>query len=108
MQGEDSGVLEQKVLEALLTKRAPGLARSCTQLGLSCSELTQSWFPCLFAATLPAEATARVWDALLVEGPKVLFRVGLALFKVCTWKSPFLCVPAPVHGHVRVHLAAIG
>ena len=88
MQGEDSGVLEQQVLEALLAKRAPGLARSCTQLGLSCRELTESWFPCLFAATLPAEATARVWDAVLVEGPKVLFRVGLALFKVCS--SPLM------------------
>lgn len=46
-------------------------------------DLLQCRFPCLFTATLPAETTARVWDALMVEGPKVLFRVGLALLKVC-------------------------
>ena len=28
------------------------------------------------------QTTARVWDALLNEGPKILFRVGLALMRI--------------------------
>lgn len=33
----------------------------------------------LYCNSLPAETTARVWDALFNEGPKILFRVALAL-----------------------------
>lgn len=40
------------------------------------------WFLCLFCTSLPSETAARVWDALLHEGTKVLFRVALALLKL--------------------------
>lgn len=39
--------------------------------------------PCPLArCLLRSQTTARVWDALLHEGPKVLFRVALALLKL--------------------------
>ena len=41
-----------------------------------------SWFVALFANALPVETTLRVWDAFLLEGSKVLHRVGLALLRV--------------------------
>lgn len=37
---------------------------------------------CLFATSVPSETVARIWDALFNEGPKILFRVALALLKL--------------------------
>jgi hypothetical protein len=48
-------------------------------LGCEASLLATDWYLCLFATSLPAEAAARVWDCLLLEGRKVLHRLGLAL-----------------------------
>lgn len=39
---------------------------------------------CLFLHCLPIETAARVWDVLMSEGAKVIFRVGLTFFKVST------------------------
>ena len=44
--------------------------------------MTRSWFSSLFCTALPAETAVRIWDVLFLEGPKILFRVALALFKV--------------------------
>lgn len=44
-------------------------------------EVTHSWFSSLFCTALPAETAVRIWDVLFLEGPKILFRVALALFK---------------------------
>eukprot|EP01027_Heterolobosea_sp_BB2_P016718 GEZU01023755.1.p1 GENE.GEZU01023755.1~~GEZU01023755.1.p1 ORF type:complete len:134 (-),score=46.70 GEZU01023755.1:18-419(-) len=40
------------------------------------------WFTCIFSGSLPIDVTLRVWDSLIFEGDKVLFRIGLALFKL--------------------------
>lgn len=74
--------VEQRVLETLLASRCPKLSDTLERVGLEPSYLTAEWFPCLFVTALPPETVARVWDVLMVEGPKVLLRVGLALFKV--------------------------
>jgi Rab-GTPase-TBC domain len=36
---------------------------------------------CLYATSLPMETVARVWDTLMIEGPKILFRVAIAILK---------------------------
>ena len=46
------------------------------------SIIATDWYLCLFSTSLPAETVARVWDALFNEGPKILYRVALALLKV--------------------------
>lgn len=51
------------------------------ELGCDISLLATDWFLCLFATSLPSESAARVWDALFNEGPKVLYRVSLALLR---------------------------
>ena len=43
---------------------------------------TTSWFMSLFIGTLPVETTLRVWDVLFYEGPRTIFRVALAIFKL--------------------------
>lgn len=42
---------------------------------------TTAWFMSLFVGTLPIESVLRVWDCLFLEGPKILFRFALAIFK---------------------------
>ncbi|KAK9807100.1 hypothetical protein WJX73_005022 [Symbiochloris irregularis] len=79
---EDAGYVEQRMLEQLLVKQCPRVRTALAQNKLDFEDLTGGWFPCLFACTLPVETSARVWDCLLCEGPKVMFRVAVALFKM--------------------------
>lgn len=74
--------VELGALAKLLRPRQPRLAKHVFD-ALSCdaSLLATEWFLCLFATSLPAETTARLWDSLFVEGNKVLHRAALALLK---------------------------
>ena len=74
--------VEQRVFEALAERKFPRLLEVFDRLECSMGRLTEEWFKCLFVTVLPAETTARVWDCMFVEGPKVLHRVGLSLLKV--------------------------
>mmetsp|Transcript_46329 Transcript_46329/g.117311 ORF Transcript_46329/g.117311 Transcript_46329/m.117311 type:complete len:370 (-) Transcript_46329:421-1530(-) len=74
--------VEMKSLAELLAKKEPALAAHMDKLGCDVNLVATDWFLCLFCTTLPIETAARVWDTLLFEGPKVLYRVALALFKM--------------------------
>ena len=62
--------------------KLPRLAAHLEVLQCDMSILATDWFLCLFCTSLPAETAVRMWDALLFEGTKILFRVGLALLKM--------------------------
>ena len=70
------------MLEALAARRCPRLVAALAAADAPLASLAAPWFPALFAGALPAETVARVWDCLMLEGPKVLFRVALALAMV--------------------------
>ena len=36
----------------------------------------------LFSTNMPIELTLRIWDIFFIEGRKILYRVGLAIFKI--------------------------
>ena len=74
--------VEQRVFEAMAERKFPRLLEVFDRLECSMGRLTEEWFKCLFVTVLPAETTARVWDCMFVEGPKVLHRVALSLLKV--------------------------
>lgn len=82
MQATRAGAVEQRVLEALAARRCPRLVAALARADAPLTALAAPWFPALFAGALPAETVARVWDCLMLEGPKVLFRVALALATV--------------------------
>ncbi len=42
-----------------------------------------AWIHFLTDLSLCIQTAMRVWDSLLLEGPKVLYRVAIALLKVC-------------------------
>jgi cytochrome c553 len=51
-------------------------------LNVRSADFLSAWLLSLFVRSLPSETAARVWDALLCEGPKVLVRVAVALLKM--------------------------
>ena len=63
--------VEMRALRELVEAKLPRLAAHMSALGCDMSLLATDWFLCLFCTALPPETAARVWDALLVEGPKV-------------------------------------
>lgn len=73
--------VEARTLENLLTIKAPRVAEKLRALRVSAAAFYADWLLSLFVRALPAESAARVWDALLCEGPKVLVRYAVALLK---------------------------
>mmetsp|Transcript_20039 Transcript_20039/g.55778 ORF Transcript_20039/g.55778 Transcript_20039/m.55778 type:complete len:409 (+) Transcript_20039:44-1270(+) len=72
---------EMRTLGVLMAKKVPRLYKHFQDLGCDVSIIATDWFLCLFATSLPPEVAARVWDVLLFEGSKILFRTSLALLK---------------------------
>ena len=70
------------MFDVLVERKHPRLIEVFDRLECSLGGLTGEWFSRMFTTALPAETTARVWDCLMVEGPKVLFRAALSLIKV--------------------------
>ncbi|MDP2439411.1 MAG: hypothetical protein Q8P67_27000, partial [archaeon] len=75
--------VNQQVFEILLAEHLPAVAEHIRVLnppiGVVC---ILPWFMCLFVGFLPMEDTYKLLDNLLLEGPSVLFKVALALFKL--------------------------
>ena len=71
------------MFDVLVERKHPRLIEVFDRLECSLGGLTGEWFSRMFTTALPAETTARVWDCVMVEGPKVLFRAALSLIKVC-------------------------
>jgi len=73
--------VELRVLQAQLVRKLPKVAVHLEALECSVAAIASSWFATLFTTLLPAETTARVWDALLLEGHKVAQRTALAILR---------------------------
>mmetsp|Transcript_10991 Transcript_10991/g.27858 ORF Transcript_10991/g.27858 Transcript_10991/m.27858 type:complete len:457 (-) Transcript_10991:39-1409(-) len=70
-------------LGALLEKKFPRLHAHMSRHDCSDPSLfATDWFLTLMCKSLPAETAARVWDTVLSEGSKVLYRASLALLKL--------------------------
>ena len=89
LQGSAGLNVEQRMFDVLVERKHPRLMEVFDRLECSLSGLTGEWFSRMFTTALPAETTARVWDCVMVEGPKVLFRAALSLIKVSVMLLPF-------------------
>lgn len=74
--------VEMGVLDELMRSKLPKLGVHLTRIGVDISIVATDYFLCLFCTVMPSETAMRIWDALLLEGPKVLYRVALTLLKV--------------------------
>lgn len=87
VQGTSGLNVEQRMFDVLVQRKHPRLIEVFDKLECSLGSLTGEWFSRMFTTVLPAETTARVWDCVMVEGPKVLFRAALSLIKVSLHSS---------------------
>ena len=67
----------EKLMERFLPKVSQYLENEC----IPTSSYASRWFMTIFSS-LPFHCTIRIWDCYISEGPKILFRVALAIMKV--------------------------
>lgn len=78
-QGALGAAVEPRVLEALVTKKLPRVHEHlAVKLECGMAAVAGGWFATMFTDVLPPETVARIFDATLLEGSKVLLRVALA------------------------------
>jgi len=63
--------------EQLLKKRLPKLFNHLNEENVNTQLYGTQWFITLFSYNLPFEIVLRLWDILLAEGTKILFRMAL-------------------------------
>ena len=73
---------DQRLLRDLVRQTLPAVSKHLEELDLELEASTFGWYLSLFTIAFPAQTFLRVWDAFLVDGSVVLFRVTLALLKL--------------------------
>lgn len=73
--------VDQRVLKDLVQDKLPKVHLLLEASGVDLSLFTFNWFLTVFVDNIPTETFLRVWDTLLYEGSKVLFRFAIAFLK---------------------------
>ncbi|KAJ3386874.1 hypothetical protein HDU92_002222 [Lobulomyces angularis] len=74
-------VIDNHVFETLVGKFMPVLSAHLKKYEIQLSVACLPWFLSLYINTLPLPFALRIVDCFFMEGPKVLFQVGLAILK---------------------------
>ncbi|KAJ3329801.1 hypothetical protein HDU76_007103 [Blyttiomyces sp. JEL0837] len=74
-------VIDNHVFEFLVAKYMPILADHFKKYEIQLSVACLPWFLSLYINSLPLTFALRIIDCFFMEGPKVLFQVGLAILK---------------------------
>ncbi|KAF4822957.1 putative GTPase-activating protein [Colletotrichum tropicale] len=75
-------LLDQKVFESLVEKTMPILWEHLVKSDVQLSVVSLPWFLSLYVNSMPLVFAFRVLDVFFVEGPKVLFQIGLAILRI--------------------------
>ncbi|XP_059917857.1 TBC1 domain family member 2B [Gadus macrocephalus] len=73
--------VDQRVFKDLMSEKLPRLHAHFEQHKVDFSLITFNWFLVVFVDSVVSEILLKIWDAFLYEGPKIIFRFALALFK---------------------------
>ena len=73
--------LLQYQLQGLVRQYLPKLAAHFDKHGIHPTMYAAQWMLTIFTYSFPFSVTCRVWDSFLLEGWKVVFRVGLAVLQ---------------------------
>ncbi|QIW94675.1 hypothetical protein AMS68_000193 [Peltaster fructicola] len=74
-------LLDQRVFESLVEKTMPVLWDHLVKNDVQLSVVSLPWFLSLYINSMPLIFAFRVLDVFFLEGPKVLFQVGLAILQ---------------------------
>ena len=75
-------LLDQKVFESLTCQKMPILWDHLVKSDVQLSVVSLPWFLSLYINSMPLIYAFRVLDVFFLEGPKVLFQVGLAILRI--------------------------
>lgn len=75
-------LLDQKVFESLVERTMPILWEHLERSDVQLSVVSLPWFLSLYINSMPLVFAFRVLDVFFLEGPKVLFQVGLAILRI--------------------------
>ncbi|XP_056137284.1 TBC1 domain family member 2B [Lampris incognitus] len=73
--------VDQRVFKDLMSDKLPRLHAHFEQNNVDFSLITFNWFLVVFVDSVVSDILFKIWDAFLYEGPKIIFRFALALFK---------------------------
>ncbi|CAL8261923.1 unnamed protein product [Merluccius merluccius] len=73
--------VDQRVFKDLMSEKLPRLHAHFELYKVDFSLITFNWFLVVFVDSVVTEILFKIWDAFLYEGPKIMFRFALALFK---------------------------
>uniref|UniRef100_A0A3P8XFL1 TBC1 domain family, member 2B n=1 Tax=Esox lucius TaxID=8010 RepID=A0A3P8XFL1_ESOLU len=73
--------VDQRVFKDLLSEKLPRLHAHFDLYKVDSSLITFNWFLVLFVDSVNSDLLFKIWDSFLYEGPKIIFRFALALFK---------------------------
>jgi TBC1 domain family member 8/9 len=75
-------LLDQRVFESLVEKTMPILWEHLNKSDVQLSVVSLPWFLSLYINSMPLIFAFRVLDVFFLEGPKVLFQIGLAILRI--------------------------
>lgn len=75
-------LLDQRVFENLVERTMPVLWEHLVKSDVNLSVVSLPWFLSLYINSMPLVFAFRVLDVFFLEGPKVLFQVGLAILRI--------------------------
>jgi len=67
----------------LVKEYLPVLAQHFENYGIQPFYYCSEWFTTLFSYNISFDLTCRIWDVFFLEGSDYLFKVGLAILKIC-------------------------
>uniref|UniRef100_A0A8C9U6S1 TBC1 domain family member 2B n=1 Tax=Scleropages formosus TaxID=113540 RepID=A0A8C9U6S1_SCLFO len=73
--------VDQRVFKDLMNEKLPRLHAHFELHKVDFSLITFNWFLVVFVDSVVSDILFKIWDAFLYEGPKIIFRFALALFK---------------------------
>ncbi|XP_032955902.1 TBC1 domain family member 2B isoform X2 [Rhinolophus ferrumequinum] len=73
--------VDQRVFRDLMSEKLPRLHAHLEQYSVDYTLITFNWFLVVFVDSVVSDILFKIWDSFLYEGPKVIFRFALALFK---------------------------
>eukprot|EP01117_Protostelium_nocturnum_P010961 TRINITY_DN3968_c0_g1_i2.p1 TRINITY_DN3968_c0_g1~~TRINITY_DN3968_c0_g1_i2.p1 ORF type:complete len:902 (+),score=271.16 TRINITY_DN3968_c0_g1_i2:132-2837(+) len=75
-------LVDQRIFKFLLVSKMPQLCQHFAASKMDIEPILVSWFLSLYTLVFEVENSARVIEQFLYEGDVVLFRIGLAIFKL--------------------------